>query len=120
MTARLDPERTCYRCDGVFRTRSADRRVYCPTCCTTYGFPAPMVPIPTPLTATQVAVAEATRSSPCADVLTARLPRRTGWEVFGPAVRSGQSQCEAGPGVDRGLLFARTPVRRRAGGRDDA
>ena len=36
-----EPERTCYRCDGVFRVASEDRRVYCPACRTAYGFPAP-------------------------------------------------------------------------------
>ena len=36
-----EAERTCYRCDGVFPTASADRRVYCPLCRAAYGFPAP-------------------------------------------------------------------------------
>jgi hypothetical protein len=40
-SAVLAPERTCYRCDGVFRVASADRRVYCPDCRAAYGFPAP-------------------------------------------------------------------------------
>ena len=35
------PERTCFRCDGVLRAASEDRRVYCPACRTAYGFPAP-------------------------------------------------------------------------------
>lgn len=35
------PERTCFRCDGVFRVASDDRRVYCPACRNAYGFPAP-------------------------------------------------------------------------------
>jgi hypothetical protein len=39
--AGLPPERTCFRCDGVFRVASEDRRVYCPTCRAAYGFPAP-------------------------------------------------------------------------------
>jgi len=38
----LPPERTCFRCDGVFRAAaSEDRRVYCPIRRTAYGFPAP-------------------------------------------------------------------------------
>ena len=37
------PERTCFRCDGVFTVASEDRRVYCPDCRTAYGFPAPML-----------------------------------------------------------------------------
>ena len=40
-SAVLAPERTCYRCDGVFRVASDDRRVYCPDCRAAYGFPAP-------------------------------------------------------------------------------
>jgi hypothetical protein len=35
------PERTCYRCDGVNRVISPDRRVYCWDCRHAYGFPAP-------------------------------------------------------------------------------
>ena len=35
------PERTCFRCDGVFRVASDDRRVYCAACRSAYGFPAP-------------------------------------------------------------------------------
>ena len=35
------PERTCFRCDGVFRVASDDRRVYCPACRSAYGFPVP-------------------------------------------------------------------------------
>jgi hypothetical protein len=34
-------ERTCFRCDGVFRVASPDRRVYCWDCRDAYGFPAP-------------------------------------------------------------------------------
>jgi hypothetical protein len=37
------PERTCFRCDGIFRVACADRRVYCPACRATYGFPPPAV-----------------------------------------------------------------------------
>lgn len=37
------PERTCFRCDDVFRVASDDRRVYCPACRTAYGFPAPIL-----------------------------------------------------------------------------
>ena len=40
-SAVLAPERTCYRCDGIFRVASDDRRVYCPDCRAAYGFPAP-------------------------------------------------------------------------------
>jgi hypothetical protein len=40
-SALLAPERTCYRCDGVFRVASDDRRVYCLDCRAAYGFPAP-------------------------------------------------------------------------------
>ena len=40
----LPPERTCFRCDGVFRVASENRRVYCPACRTAYGFPAPALP----------------------------------------------------------------------------
>lgn len=39
--ARSTPERTCFRCDRVFRVASADRRVYCAACRDAYGFPAP-------------------------------------------------------------------------------
>ncbi len=44
MTRRLvnaAPQRTCFRCDGVFRVASDERRVYCLACRTAYGFPAP-------------------------------------------------------------------------------
>lgn len=37
------PERTCFRCDGVFPVASDDRRVYCPACRHAYGFPAPVL-----------------------------------------------------------------------------
>ena len=37
----IAPERTRFRCDGVFRVASDDRRVYCPACRREYGFPAP-------------------------------------------------------------------------------
>lgn len=46
MTRRLvnaAPLRTCFRCDGVFRVASDERRVYCPACRTAYGFPAPVL-----------------------------------------------------------------------------
>ena len=33
------PERTCYRCLGVFRTKSEKTRVYCERCRSRYGFP---------------------------------------------------------------------------------
>lgn len=39
--ARRVPERTCYRCDGVFRVASPDRRVYCWDCRHAFGFPVP-------------------------------------------------------------------------------
>ena len=35
------PERTCFRCDGVFAVAADDRRVYCPDCRRRYGFPGP-------------------------------------------------------------------------------
>jgi hypothetical protein len=38
-TRRLLPERTCYRCLGVFRTKSEKTRVYCERCRSRYGFP---------------------------------------------------------------------------------
>jgi hypothetical protein len=38
-TRRLLSERTCYRCLGVFRTRSEKTRVYCERCRSRYGFP---------------------------------------------------------------------------------
>jgi hypothetical protein len=41
--ANLAPERTCFRCDSVFRVASDDRRVYCPACRTAYGFRAPVL-----------------------------------------------------------------------------
>ena len=36
---RPPPERTCYRCLGVFRTKSEKTRVYCERCRSRYGFP---------------------------------------------------------------------------------
>ena len=45
------PERTCYRCLSVFRTKSETTRVYCERCRSRYGFPkvglesAPAVPL---------------------------------------------------------------------------
>jgi hypothetical protein len=33
------PERTCYRCLSVFRTRSEQTRVYCERCRSRYGLP---------------------------------------------------------------------------------
>lgn len=39
MVLRVD--RTCWRCDVIFRVASVDVRVYCRDCRTAYGFPAP-------------------------------------------------------------------------------
>lgn len=41
VSAAAPPERTCFRCDEVFRVPSDDRRVYCLDCRERYGFPAP-------------------------------------------------------------------------------
>jgi hypothetical protein len=49
------PERTCYRCDGVFRVASDDARVYCPACRCRYGFPAPSTTGSAPSTVAGVA-----------------------------------------------------------------
>ena len=42
------PERTCYRCLGVFRTKSEKTRVYCERCRSRYGFPKVGQPEPAP------------------------------------------------------------------------
>ena len=42
------PERTCYRCLDVFRTKSEKTRVYCERCRSRYGFPKVRQPEPVP------------------------------------------------------------------------
>ena len=111
----VEAERTCYRCDGVFPTASADRRVYCPLCRVAYGFPAPSLPVPA-----RVVASESPRTGPAADPVTAKVPGRPRCGVCGQRVRSGQTTCDAASCGEQGALFSATPDRRRREWRRDA
>lgn len=112
--ASADRERTCFRCDRVFRTASADRRVYCPTCRTAYGFPTPTLP------SAAVAASKTPRTSPAADPVTVPVAARPRCPVCNRRVRSGQPTCDAESCGEQAALFSAAPDRRQKEWRRDA
>ena len=103
MTRRPVPERTCFRCDGVFASRSTDRRVYCPICRINFGFSIPSIP----LLASRAVAAGTPGGAP------AGVPVRVRCGVCGRTVPSGQTTCDAEACAAQPALFSTTPDRRR-------